>query len=155
MPAKATRPKSSSRARSKTAAFGADVPKLARIIVHVGDLDRGTQFYSTLLGTNGRAVGGGRVYFDCGPVIVAILDPTSGGAQARPLPDTVYFTVRDLEKVHERAGKLGCLDKSEVHGDPAGDIVVRPWGERSFYAVDPWGNALCFADEKTLFTGNR
>jgi hypothetical protein len=67
----------------------------------------------------------------------------------------VYFTVRDVEKVHERAHKLGCVDKDEVHGDPAGEIVKRPWGERSFYAVDPWGNALCFADEKTLFTGKR
>jgi hypothetical protein len=154
MPTKATQKKPSSRAGSKTAAFGADVPKLARIVVHVGNLERGTQFYSTLLGTDGRAVGGGRVYFDCGPVIFAILDPTSGGEKARPLPDNVYFTVRDVEKVHERAQKLGCVDKDVVHGAPAGEIVRRPWGERSFYAVDPWGNALCFADETTLFTGN-
>jgi hypothetical protein len=32
-------------------------------------------------------------------------------------------------------------------------MVVRPWGERSFYVKDPWGNGLCFVDEKTLFTG--
>jgi len=31
--------------------------------------------------------------------------------------------------------------------------VERPWGERSFYAVDPFGNPLCFVDQKTLFTG--
>lgn len=30
---------------------------------------------------------------------------------------------------------------------------VRPWGERSFYCRDPFGNGLCFVDEKTLFTG--
>ena len=149
MPARATRQK------SKTAAYGTDVPKLARIVVHVDNLDRGGQFYSTLLDTPGRAVGGGRVYFDCGPVILAILDPTSGGEKARPVPDNVYFTVRDVEKVHERARKLGCLDGGDVHGEPAGKIVRRPWGERSFYVVDPWGNALCFADEKTLFTGDR
>jgi hypothetical protein len=40
-----------------------------------------------------------------------------------------------------------------VHGTPAGEIVKRPWGERSFYAIDPTGNKLCFVDAATLFTG--
>jgi uncharacterized glyoxalase superfamily protein PhnB len=33
------------------------------------------------------------------------------------------------------------------------EIEIRPWGERSFYARDPFGNPLCFVDETTLFTG--
>jgi len=48
---------------------------------------------------------------------------------------------------------LGCLSTEDVHGKSAGEIVKRPWGERSFYAHDPWGNGLCFVDENTLFTG--
>ena len=36
---------------------------------------------------------------------------------------------------------------------PMGEIAVRPWRERSFYMHDPFGNPLCFVDEKTLFTG--
>jgi hypothetical protein len=40
----------------------------------------------------------------------------------------------------------------EVHGEPAGDVIVRPWGERSFYAVCPWGNELCFCEDGTLYT---
>ncbi|HEY5096249.1 MAG TPA: hypothetical protein VII69_14140 [Candidatus Eremiobacteraceae bacterium] len=44
------------------------------------------------------------------------------------------------------------MSKEKVHGDAAGDIVTRPWGERSFYVVDPYGNGLCFVDETTLFT---
>ena len=32
-------------------------------------------------------------------------------------------------------------------------MIVRPWGERSFYAFDPFGNGLCFVDETTVFTG--
>ena len=28
----------------------------------------------------------------------------------------------------------------------------RPWGERSFYVVDPWGNDLCFCQDGTLYT---
>jgi hypothetical protein len=39
-----------------------------------------------------------------------------------------------------------------VHGAPAGDVIKRPWGERSFYATDPWGNELCFVEEGTLYT---
>jgi hypothetical protein len=48
---------------------------------------------------------------------------------------------------------LGALSKADVHGESAGDVVRRPWGERSFYAYDPGGNGLCFVDAKTLFTG--
>jgi hypothetical protein len=55
--------------------------------------------------------------------------------------------------VHERARALNCLSTEDVHGASAGDVVTRPWGERSFYAHDPWGNGLCFVDETTLFTG--
>jgi catechol 2,3-dioxygenase-like lactoylglutathione lyase family enzyme len=132
-----------------------DVPGLFRVILHVGDLGKAERFYTSLLGAQGRAVGGGRVYFDCGPVILALLDPTSGGTKPRPFPDFVYFTVRDLERVHARAEQLDCLEEAHVHGEPAGEIVVRPWGERSFYTVDPWGNGLCFVEEPTKFTGKR
>ncbi|MGH9821626.1 MAG: hypothetical protein ACRD43_15810, partial [Pyrinomonadaceae bacterium] len=59
-----------------------------------------------------------------------------------------------LEAVFGRARDLGCLESIEVHGAPAGEIVARPWGERCFYARDPFGNGLCFVDAKTLFTGN-
>ncbi len=92
------------------------------------------------------------MYFDCGPVIFALLD-AGGRGKPKPLPDHAYFAVKNLKAIHARAEELKCLDQGDVHGDPAGDIVMRPWGEKSFYAVDPWGNALCFVDEKTLFTG--
>jgi hypothetical protein len=29
---------------------------------------------------------------------------------------------------------------------------VRPWGERSFYAEDPWKNPLCFVEEGTVYS---
>jgi hypothetical protein len=87
-------------------------------------------------------------------VILALVDPTPGGEQAEPLPDNIYFAVSDLETIHARAADLKCLSTDDVHGESAADIVIRPWGERSFYVYDPWGNGLCFVDEKTLFTGN-
>ena len=123
-------------------------PRLFRVIVPVADPDQATRFYSQLLGLEGRAVGGGRVYFDCGPVILALL-----GSQKAPLPEYLYLAVPDLAAVHARARELGCLSTGEVHGESAGEIVVRPWGERSFYAFDPDGNGLCFVEEGTVFTG--
>ena len=69
------------------------------------------------------------------------------------MPDNIYFAVGDLDATYARASELGCLSSADVHGASAGEIVVRPWGERSFYVTDPWGNGLCFVDEDTLFTG--
>ena len=125
-----------------------NAPRLFRIIVSVWDLEQAVRFYSRLLGLEGRSVGGGRHYFDCGPVILAVVDN-----QKPPNPEYIYFAVSDLEEVHARARDLGCLSKESVHGASAAEIVTRPWGERSFYAFDPFDNGLCFVDETTLFTG--
>lgn len=128
--------------------------KLFRIILQVDNLDKASAFYADLLGDPGRRIPrASRHYIDCGPVILALVDVTAGGEQPKPLPDYIYFAVGDLDKVYERARRLGCLSDEDVHGASAGEIVVRPWGERSFYVADPWGNGLCFVDENTLFTG--
>jgi catechol 2,3-dioxygenase-like lactoylglutathione lyase family enzyme len=132
-------------------------PALFRVLLQVNDLRRSRRFYEILLGSRGRAVGGGRVYFDSGPVLVALLDSSAdGGGEATPLPEPLYFSTADLEGVYRRARRLRCLSTDLIHHDPAnpaGRIVVRPWGERSFYALDPTGNPLCFVDSTTLFTG--
>lgn len=132
----------------------ANAPTLFRIILQVSDLDKAAEFYSNLLDDEGRRIPrASRHYFDCGAVILALVDPTAGGERAKPTPDYIYFAVHNLERVYARARELKCLSQEDVHGESAGKIVVRPWGERSFYATDPWGNGLCFVDEKTLFTG--
>ncbi len=128
------------------------VVHIFRIILEVGDLDRATEFYARLLGTEGRAVGGGRIYFDCGPMTLALLKPEGTPS---PIPEYLYFAVDDLEAFHARATELDALSKEAVHGESAAEIIVRPWRERSFYAFDPWDNGLCFVDDKTLFTGRR
>ena len=131
-------------------------PTLYRIILQVDNLDRAEEFYGTLLGDRGRRIPrGSRHYIDCGPVILALVDVTGESAdyKPKPLPDYLYFAVADLENFHARARDLNCLSTEDVHGASAGEIVVRPWRERSFYVKDPWGNGLCFVDENTLFTG--
>jgi uncharacterized glyoxalase superfamily protein PhnB/catechol 2,3-dioxygenase-like lactoylglutathione lyase family enzyme len=128
-------------------------PTLFRIALQVADLDQASAFYAKLLDDQGRRIRGSRHYFDCGPVILALVDVTAGHLEPKPIPDYVYFAVSNLDEVYERAKGMNCLAKDDVHGADAGAIVKRPWGERSFYAEDPWGNGLCFVDENTLFTG--
>ena len=132
-------------------------PTLYRIILQVDNLDQAEDFYGKLLGDRGRRIPrGSRHYIDCGPVILALVDVNGEnlpGLKPLPIPDYIYFSVSDLEAFHGRARELKCLSNEDVHGESAGEIVKRPWGERSFYAQDPWGNGLCFVDEKTLFTG--
>lgn len=130
-----------------------NTPRLFRLLLEVEHLEAAVPFYQTLLGTPGRAVRGGRHYFDCGGVIVGLVDVAAAGHAARPLSDYLYFAVADVDAVHARASELGCLSDEDVHGAPAGEVVRRPWGERSFYAVDPFGNRLCFVATDTVFTG--
>jgi catechol 2,3-dioxygenase-like lactoylglutathione lyase family enzyme len=126
--------------------------RIFRVTLEVSGLDEAAAFYAKLLGQAGTRHPGARHYFDCGGVILAVIDPTQGGSTPTPGPKSLYFAVADLEAVHARARALAALAGYEVHGQPAGEIVKRPWGERSFYVTDPWGNDLCFVDEGTLYT---
>lgn len=71
---------------------------------------------------------------------------------SRPAASMLYFTVNNVEAIYGRAKKLDCLSKENPHG-PAGEICVRPWGERSFDALDRWQNPLCFVEAGTLYLG--
>ena len=128
-----------------------DVPQFFRVNIEVGDLDQAIDFYTKLLGVDGRKQPGARVYFECGPVTLQVVNvsPKPPHIAAKAL----YFTVKDLEAAFERAKDLGCLSQENVHDAPGGGIVVRPWGERSFYAEDPWSNPLCFVEAGTVYTG--
>jgi len=132
-------------------------PKLFRVLVAATDLDRSRRFYEELLGVRGRTVAPGRIYFDCGPVILGVLDFSRPGAGVHAVPtEALYLSTESLEEIHARAKRLGALSQELIHNDPrspAGEIVERPWGERSFYVEDPAGNPLCFVDARTKFTG--
>jgi len=129
-----------------------DTAKIFRITVETSNLDEATAFYSRLLAHPGKRHPVSRHYFDCGGVILAVIDPTAGGLTPQPSPKSIYFAVRDLDAVHARAKALGALGPYLVHGEPGGEAMRRPWGERSFYVIDPWGNDLCFVQEGTLYT---
>jgi predicted enzyme related to lactoylglutathione lyase len=131
-------------------------PAIFRVLVPAKNLRETQRFYEALLEVAGRQVAEGRVYFDCGPVILGILEYSSVAGALAPPTEALYFATIDLEGMHRRARELGALSTELIHDDPAspaGEILVRPWGERSFYAFDPSGNPLCFVDSGTVFTG--
>ncbi|MCH7522485.1 MAG: VOC family protein [Chloroflexi bacterium] len=122
--------------------------RLYRVILPVSDIEGAAKFYDRLLGFEGERVSSNRHYFDCGGTILACVDPAGEGLEFRPNLDHVYFAVDDIEAVFKRAKEAGCSWLED-------GISSRPWGERSFYAKDPFGNPICFVDEKTVFTGGR
>ncbi len=131
-------------------------PKLFRVIVPVSDIERAAGFYAAVLGSAGMRVSPGRHYFDCDGTILACFDPGADGDAylPRPNPEWLYLAVDEIDAVFAACRAAGAkFTDGDVHGDPAGRIAVRPWGERSFYCEDPFGNKLCFVDRATVFLG--
>lgn len=124
--------------------------RLYRVVIQVSDIDRAEAYYAALLGTPGQRVSPGRHYFDCDGTILACFDPRADGDDfaAQPAVDHVYLAVDELEAAYKRAREL---DGAWIEGA----IETRPWGERSFYAKDPFGNPLCIVDAATIYTGRR
>jgi predicted enzyme related to lactoylglutathione lyase len=127
-------------------------PKIYRIVLPVTDIDRAAAFYGALFDTPGQRVSPGRHYFNCGGVILACYDPVAdgdgelGGWRFHPF-QYLYFAVSDLEAMLARVQTAGgTIDES---------IKTMPWGERMFYARDPFGSRISFVDEQTLFTGQK
>lgn len=130
-----------------------DTPQMFRINVEVGDLAAAQSFYETLFAAQGRGQAGNRFYLNAGPVALQVVDVVKFGAAPHPAAKALYFTVADLDAIHARATSLNCLSTEMVHTAPGGAISVKPWGERSFYANDPWGNPLCFVEAGTVYAG--
>jgi catechol 2,3-dioxygenase-like lactoylglutathione lyase family enzyme len=122
--------------------------KLFRVILPVASIETAAAFYEKVLGVTGARVSGGRHYFQCGGTILACFSPREDGdAFDLPAnPDHLYFSIDDLEAAFLRCQQAGCKHLDD-------QIQTRPWGERSFYAEDPFGNKICFVDELTVFTG--
>lgn len=123
--------------------------RLFRIILPVLDIDKAEEFYTDILNQKGVRVSPGRHYFDLGGTILACYDPKADGDGPGDWKhhenQYLYIAVTDLESVRNRMKNRDCPS--------LGDIEKMPWGETLFYATDPFGNPICFVDEKTVFTG--
>jgi len=130
----------------------AEAPSLFRMNIEVGNLDEAAKFYGKLFGLVGRLQAGSRCYFTCGAVTLQVVDVSSVG-KPHPAAKALYFVVNNLEAVFARAKSLRCLSAEDVHGEPGGQMRVRPWGERSFYVEDKWHNPMCFVEAGTIYPG--
>ena len=85
-----------------------DIPNFFRLNLEVGDLDEAADFYASLLGIEGRRQAGSRCYFTCGPVTLQVVD-VSSASEPHPAAKALYFTVKDLDAIFERAVALDCM----------------------------------------------
>lgn len=121
--------------------------RVFRIAVPTTLIDRSRAFYEHVLGMEADATVPSRLYLHCGEVIVALIDwSVEGRGDFHPTPDDLYLATDELDAVHGRASSAGARNISTIE--------VQPWGERSFYCLDPDGNHLCFVDDTTLFLGH-
>ncbi|MFI6166161.1 VOC family protein [Nocardia sp. NPDC051052] len=123
-------------------------PWIFRIVIPVDDIEAATKFYSAILKTPGERVWVNRHYFRCGEVILACVEPgpESGDFHIDDDPRVIYLGVDDLEETMElvRRAEPAHIDAS---------IEAQAWGERSFYAQDPFGTRLCFVHGSTIYAG--
>jgi len=123
------------------------MPALYRLMMPVPDIEAGVRFYAELLGQPGERVAPARHYFDCG-IVLAVLDPQiAENRPFAPTPEWTYLAVDDLEATLAAARTIeGVRVDSEIED--------HPWGERSAYLHDPFGNPLCLVQAGTEFTGS-
>ena len=120
--------------------------RIFRIAIPASDIERSRDFYEAVLSMAADDTVPSRLYFHCGDLILAVIDwSVEAQGPPQPTPDDMYFATGDLDSVYERALTAGAREVSS--------IKQRPWGERSFYCLDPDGNRLCFVDDSTLFLG--
>lgn len=125
-------------------------PRLYRVILPVADIELAARFYGQVFAAPGERVSPGRHYFDCGGVILACYDPAKDGdalgqGWRHHENQYLYFAVADLETIRARLQAAG--------GEEVTAIETMPWGERMFYARDPFGSPISFVDEQSVFKG--
>ena len=116
--------------------------RLFRVLVRVSDINQATAFYDAVLGIHGHRVSPGRHHYDCGRTEFACYDPRADGdlhdLLVTPGQTQIYFAVEDLQ--------ASFLQVKSAKGQIVQEIETKPWGERTFWASDPFGNRLCFVD---------
>jgi len=130
--------------------------RLYRVILPVSNIEAAAQFYAAILGSPGRRVSSGRHYFDCEGTILACYDPIADGDrhQVPANPEHIYLAVDDIDDAFARCNAAHAdFPRGRTGGAPLAEIAKRPWGERSFYVHDPFGNPVCFVERPTMFTG--
>lgn len=123
-------------------------PRVFRLIQPVDDIETAVAFYTAVLGDPGERIAVNRHYFTCGDVVLACVEAPLEHREPRPRKDPriVYLSVGDVDETFRRVRAAGPRWIDEA-------VETQFWGERSFYADDPFGNPLCFVQEDTRYLG--
>ena len=139
---------------------GKPIANVFKAILPTRSLGRSGAFFEELLGLEVDTLVPNRHFVHCDSCVLALVNPIGHArdhgleaAEFTPNPEILYFAVPDLDATFERAQKLGLAPIEDSHVGEG--ISVRPWGERSFYGLDPSGNPICFVDDQTVFRGSR
>lgn len=124
--------------------------KLIRVVLPVSDINLAEEFYTNILGVKGKRASAGKHIFNCEGVILVCYDPLSNGDKLgsgwmHHKNQFVTFSVKNLDATYFRFLKIPDVEIDS-------EIKKNSLGERIFYALDPFGNPICFVDEKTAFT---
>jgi predicted enzyme related to lactoylglutathione lyase len=120
--------------------------RLMRVLIRVPDVEAAAAFYEHVLDSKGRRISPGRHHIPLGDFELVCYDPAADG----DLHDTaqgpsfwqLYVAVDDLDAALRRLrSRKGQVEQP---------ISTKPWGERSFYAADPFGNRICLVDANSL-----
>ena len=140
--------------------MGSPIASLRNVILPTTSLGRAEAFFEELFQLEADSFVPNRHFFYLESCQLSLVNPAEHARAHdldpdqpfRPNPDLVYFAVSDLDASFERAQKLR-MQKIPDDADLVDGIHTYPWGERSFYGVDPSGNPICFVDDQTLYTG--
>lgn len=122
--------------------------QLFRIVLPTHPIQKALAFYEPIFEIPAIKVSEGRYYFKLGSVVLACYDSVADGdyCHVPPIPEHIYISTNNLQKVFERVKNQNPLVISPK-------IQKMPWGENSFYFIDPFGNKICFVEQGTEFWG--
>ena len=140
--------------------MGRATANLCNVVLPTRSMGRAEAFFEELLGVDADSFVPNRHMFLLDDCQLSLVDPIEHAVahglpapEFRPNPDTVYFAVPELDLAFERAQKLAMLPLEHDH-DVVQGIHTYPWGERSFYGLDPSGNPVSLVDDQTLYLGS-
>ncbi len=122
--------------------------ELFRIILPTHPIQKALDFYEPIFETQALRVSDGRYYFHLGNVILACYDSIADGDlyQIPPNPEHIYISTSHIQDTYQKVQQQNPLVISPK-------IQKMPWGENSFYFIDPFGNKICFVEKGTEFLG--
>ena len=121
--------------------------KLFRVVIPVSDIEQAATFYYKVFGIQGKRISSGNHFFDLNGCSLVCYDPLANGDRLgqgwlHHEKQHICFSVKNLDSTYIRVKNLPDAElDSEIQ------VVA---GERLFYARDPFGNPICFVDEKTV-----